>query len=150
MPYGEIMSDELNSAQAATELSQADAVARRVRDQSHWMTIFFAVFAVCFAAVTLIVGLVAPLPGMLAPVVVSTVVFVALLVAGMVVWAWTRPAMPRGRGRGVWAWAITAALYPAALNIGTSTHQTRPVYWIPAALIVAIPLTIAAWREHRG
>lgn len=44
----------------------------------------------------------------------------------------------------------TAVLYSAAMWIGTPALLGRVEYWLPAAVLVATPLGLAAWRERRA
>lgn len=140
----------MGSERAAAELARAGAITGRVRDRSRWLAVMFGAFSGCFGVVTLVLGLVAPRPGMLVPTVVTVLACVAVLLTGTLVWAFTRPAQPRGRGRGAWAWISTGTLYAAALLAGTYGHLSlRVAYWVPAAIVVAAPLAVAAFRERR-
>lgn len=140
------MAAELTSEQAAAELARADRMAGRVQDRSRWMATYLGVFAAGFGAVTLIVGLVAPLW-------LRMTIFGVLwtcLVVGMVIWSRLQPAVPRAQcRRGAWGWVGTAVLYAAAVWIGTPGLFGQVVFWLPAAVLVATPLAVAAWREHR-
>ncbi len=138
----------MTNEQAAAELTRAGQVGERVRSRARWMsTTYLGVFAVGFGVVTLILGLVAPL--WLRMTVFG--VLWACLVVGMVWWARQQPAVPRAWcWRGAWGWAGTVVLYGAALLIGTPGLLGRVEYWLPAAVLVATPLALAAWREHRA
>ncbi len=129
--------------QAVEELARADAAAGRVRRKSRWIATYLAVFGVGFGAVTLLLGLVEPLALRM------TIFFVCgpVLVVGMVVWSRRQPAAPRGR---LWGWLGTGILYGVALFVGTPGLEGRVEYWLPAAVVVALPLCVAGWREHRS
>lgn len=140
------MATDITREQAAAELDRAERAAALVRRQSRWMARYLGVFAAGFGALTLILGLVEPLWLRMT---VSGVLW-AGLVLGMVLWANRRPATARGAGhRGLWGWIGTCALYGVALFVGTPGHLGEVAFWVPAAVVVAIPLAIAAWQEAR-
>lgn len=106
-----------------------------------------AVFGVAFAVLTLLLGLVEPLSLRM------TVLSVGwpLLIGGMVVWSLRRPASLRGTSsRVVRYWVGTAVLYGIVLFVGTPGRIGEPVYWIPAAILVATPLLVGAVLERRA
>lgn len=108
---------------------------------------FLAVFGVAFAVLTLLLGLVEPLSLRM------TVLSVGwpLLIGGMVVWSSRRPASLRGTSsRVVKYWVGTAVLYGIVLFVGTPGRIGEPVYWIPAAILVATPLLVGAVLERRA
>ena len=110
------------------------------------MSTYFTVFGLAFGAVTLILGLVQPFA-------LRMTIFATcwpVLMIGMVLRARGQRAAPRGRFRGVWAWITTGILYGVALVVGLSAFEGRVGYWMPAAVIVALPLCVAGWRERRG
>lgn len=140
------MADDLTREQAIAELAHADAAAGRVRGHARWMATYFTVFGLGFGTVTLILGLVQPLA--LRMTIFATCWLVLMI--GMVLWARGQQAAPRGRFRGVWAWIATGILYGVALVVGMPALEGRVGYWAPAAVIVALPLCVAAWRERRA
>lgn len=132
--------------QAAADLARAGQAAGRMHTEARWMARYLAVFAAGFAALTLILGLVEPLWLRLT---ISGALWVPL-VAGMVAWAMSRRTSPRGVGRrALWGWVGTGVLYAAALVVGTPGQLGNPAYWVPAAVLVALPLGVTAWREAR-
>jgi hypothetical protein len=138
--------DDIPPELASASLTRAKEAAQRVRSHARWMTTYLGVFSIGFAAVTLAVGLVQPRP-------VRILVFVAwgILVLATVAWARRRPAAIRGAsGRATRYWVVTISLYAVAIAAGTP-HLTGHVwYWVPAAIAVALPLTIGALRERRA
>ena len=139
------MADELARKQAISRLARADVAAGRVRRHTRWMATYFTVFGLGFGVVTLILGLVQPLA-------LRMTIFATcwpVLVIGMVLWARRQRAAPRGRFRGVWAWIATGILYGVALAVGMPAFEGRVGYWAPAAVVVALPLCVAGWRERR-
>lgn len=104
-------------------------------------------FAAGFGAATLVLGLVEPVALRMSLWGVAWV----LLVTGMVVWAKRRPASLRGTSRRIAVyWAGTVLLYTVALFVGTPRFIGQPLYWVPAALLVAAPLAVGAFRERRA
>jgi hypothetical protein len=139
------MAEELTREQAAADLDRAGTAAGRVSGQARWMSVYFTVFGVFFGAETLQLGLVQPLALRMTIFAVSA----ALVIIGTVVWAWRHRAFPRGRLRGLWAWFTSSGLYAVALIVGTPRLVGEAWYWVPAAVIVALPLCVAGWRERR-
>ncbi len=140
------MTDDLTREQAIADLARAGRAAGRVRYRARWMATYFTVFGVGFGAVTLILGLIQPLA-------LRMTIFAACwpaLMIGMVLWSRGQRAAPRGRFRGLWAWVATGLLYGAALLAGMPALEGRVAYWVPAAVIVALPLCAAGWRERRA
>lgn len=131
---------------AAADLAHAEQAAGRIRLESGWMARYLAVFAAGFGTLTLILGLVEPFWLRMT---ISGVLWVAL-VTGMVVWASRRRAAPSGgMRRTVWGWIGTGVSYAVALFVGTPAQLGNVAYWVPAAVVVALPLAVVAWRERR-
>ena len=144
--YPASMAEDLAREQAINGLARADIAAGRVRRRARWMATYFTVFGLGFGAVALMLGLVQPLA-------LRTAIFATcwpVLVIGMVLWARGQRAAPRGRFRGVWAWVATGILYGVALVVGMPAFEGLVEYWAPAAVIVALPLCVAGWRERRA
>ncbi len=142
------MADELTREQAAAELARAGVAAGRVRRGARWASTYLTMFGIAFGAVTLLLGLVEP-------VALRITIFAVcwpIIVIAAVVWAHRQPAAPRGFGRtwGAWGWVGTGVLYGVALVVGTPAFEGRPAFWVPAAVIVALPLCVAGWRERRS
>jgi len=140
------MADELTREQAAAELARADTAAGRVRAGSRWIATYLVLFGVGFGALTLLIGLVQP------PALRITIFAVCwpVLIVGTVIWSRRQPAAPRGRTVSIWGWIGTGGLYGLALFVGTPGFVGRAEYWVPAALLVALPLCVAGWWEHRS
>lgn len=143
--YGVDVTDDLTREQAAAEVVRAGLAASQVHSRARWMGVYFAVFGVFFGAATLLLGLVQPLA--LRMVIFS--VCLPVLLAAMVWWSLRQGAVPRGRLRGLWAWISTGVLYAVALVVGLSRWEGQAWFWVPAAIIVALPLCVAGWRERR-
>ncbi len=78
----------------------------------------------------------------------AAAVFVpAVLGAAVALW-WGQASARRGLSRrfglamGVWA-----ALFAGALALGMTSTTTSWSFWLPAALAVAVPCLVGAWRE---
>ncbi|WP_300012512.1 hypothetical protein [Pseudonocardia sp.] len=137
---------ELSRDQAASALAHADRSAARVRTQTRWFVRYLAVFAAGFGVLTLVLGLVQPLWLRLT---ISMALWIPL-VAGMAWWAQRQRATAGGAiRRTVPGWIGTGALYAAALFVGTPGQLGNPAYWVPAAVVVTLPLAVVAWRESR-
>ncbi|HEV2370864.1 MAG TPA: hypothetical protein VGS19_01735 [Streptosporangiaceae bacterium] len=141
-----MVNDDISPDEASAALSRAGQSAQRVRSQARWMSTYLGVFSAGFAAITLTVGLVRPLTP-------RVLVFVtwAVLVAATVAWSRRRPASIRGAMDRVGRyWIVSVTLYAVALAVGTPHLTGHPMYWVPAALAVAAPLMVGAFRERRA
>lgn len=137
---------DLTRDQAATDLAHARRSAGRVRAEARWFVRYLVVFAAGFGVLTLVLGLVEPLWLRLT---VSGVLWLPL-VAGMAWWASRQRATTSGVGRrALPGWIGTGGLYAVALFVGTPDQLGRPAYWVPAAVVVTLPLAVTAWRESR-
>jgi peptidoglycan/LPS O-acetylase OafA/YrhL len=139
------MADELAREQAISGLARADVAAGRVGRHARWMATYFTVFGLGFGAVTLILGLMQPLA-------LRMTIFATcwpVLMIGMLLWARGQRAAPRGRFRGMRAWIATGILYGVVLVVGMPAFEGRVGYWVPAAVVIALPLCAAGWRERR-
>ncbi len=140
------MDTDMTRERAAADLARAGRAADHVRGESRWMVRYLAVFAAGFAVLTLVLGLVEPLWLRLT---VAGALWIPL-VAGMVIWALSQRAAARGVGRRVvWGWVGSGGLYALALTVGTPGLLGNALYWVPAAVVVALPLAVVAWREAR-
>lgn len=140
-----MVDDNISPQQASAALSRAEESTRRVRARARWMSAYLGVFSAGFAAITLAVGLVRPLTPRI-------LVFVAwaVLVAAAVAWSRRRPANITGTTARVSRyWVISISLYAVAVAAGTPHLTGHPTYWVSAALAVATPLAVAAFRERR-
>lgn len=138
----------MTTEQAAADLARARQATEQVRARAQWSARYLGVFAAGFAAITLILGLMHPF--WLRMSVWGTVW--GVLVVGMVAWARSQPAQPEGsrRWRSAWAWAGTGVLYAVTLWVGDPAQLGRMMYWVPAAVLVALALAAAAWRERQA
>lgn len=137
---------DLTRDQAASALADAERSAARVHVETRWFVRYLAVFAAGFGVLTLVLGLVDPLWLRLT---ISGVLWIPLVI-GMAWWAFHQRATASGVGRrALPGWVGSGVLYAVALFVGTPGQLGNPAYWVPAAVVVALPLAIAAWRESR-
>jgi cation transport ATPase len=86
-----------------------------------------------------------------AEVVVISMGFVAAVAALCLALLPTAPVAKIGmRRRWVWSLVIWGALFAAAMSVGLLGFRAEPVFWAPAALVVALPFAIGAAREGRA
>ncbi len=140
------MDTDMSRERAAADLARAATATDRVRDESRWAVRYFALLGAGWAAITLVLGLVFPLWLRMT---VAGVLWIPL-VTGLVVWAVRRRASSRGVARhNAWAIGATSVLYGAAIIIGTPGQLGNAAYWVPAAVLAALPLAVAAVLEAR-
>ncbi len=140
------MTTGMSRDRATADLARADLATARVRREARWAVRYLAVFAVGFAVLTLVLGMVFPLWLRLT---VAGALWIPL-VTGTVLWAKRRRASSRGVGTRLgWAFGLTGALYTAAVVVGTPAQLGNTAYWLPAALVVALPMAVAARLEAR-
>jgi hypothetical protein len=138
------MTDDLTSAAAG--LARADRATRRMHDRARWLSNYFAVFGLYIGSQTLLLGLVQPLALRMT----IFAVCLPVVLGGLIFWARRQGAVPRGRLRRLWAWLGSSLLYGGALIAGTPRLEGQVWYWVPAAIVVALPLGVASWLERRG
>lgn len=140
------MDTDMSRERAAADLARAATATDRVRDESRWAVRYFAVFAVGWPVLLLVLGLVFPLWLRMT---IAGVLWIPL-VTGMVVWANRHRAYSRGMlRRNAWAFGTAGVLYTAALFVGTPAQLGNAAYWVPAAVVVDLPLAVAAVLEAR-
>lgn len=125
--------------EARDALERAQVLGRRVRHHGAWLAGYCSAFGTASFVLVLTIGL---LPG--TPVLITGVLF-AILIAGLVLWAATRPVSPR---HFVWmhtgmilGWGV---LYGVALHVGLEHFPKNPLWWIPAAAVTALPGLVVA------
>ncbi len=106
-----------------------------------------AVYSAGFIALVLVLGLVENVP---VRVWIASVGWIGLMVA-TVFWARRRRATLPGTGwRTAPYWIATSVLYATVNIVGAHGRQGQVWYWVPAAVVVALPLAIGAVRERRA
>lgn len=140
------MDTDMSRERAAADLARAATATGRLREESRWAVRYFAVFAVGWAVLVLVLGLVFPLWLRMT---IAGALWIPLVI-GMVVWALRRRAAARGTGwRSAGAFGVTGVVYAVALFVGTPAQLGNAAYWVPAAVAVALPMVVAAVLEAR-
>lgn len=129
---------------AHAALLGASAARERLAGRSRWMTAYFAIFAAASFAVVLTVGL-----GGLLGVAIGTPAF--LVVAGLlVVWAMRQGVFGAGWGRlHVTVFIVWGSLWMATAIVGMTLFQGEPAFWLPAAVVDAVPFLAGALVSSR-
>ncbi|MBB4931630.1 hypothetical protein F4561_002450 [Lipingzhangella halophila] len=121
-------------------LVAAEEINRRVRRGGRWYAGWAAVFAGMSVVLTLGVGFLG-----------ATWVFVPFMVgwavsfAVLLVYALSKPVTPAGfgwmHGLGMGVWGV---VFAAVLTIGQVYFPAQPAWWVPGALVTAVPLLAVA------
>ena len=145
------MADGMSPEQARAALDRAAQLSRRVESRARSMRAYSLVNAAAWAVSILAFGFIESIP-------VRLVVWLALLVLPLVgVVSWYRrqpvtavsPPRPRG-GWVIYSWTMMV-VYAIAVIVGqVADLYGEPLYWVPAAVVVAAPLTILALRLPRA
>lgn len=132
--------------QAREALHRAAAASEKVASSSRWTSTYLAVFALAFAAATMIIGLVQP-PSL------GMLIFGALWVMitlVMVRWANQQRVTRQGSCRRLPPyWLISGGVFAVVLFTGLAYWPGQVLYWIPAAVLVGVPMAIGAVRERQ-
>ncbi len=139
------MTQPLSPEDARATLRAADLSAARLHRRARWAATKLVVFGLGMSVVTLSVGLVESKA-------LGAAVFVAwgVLALGMSQWERRRTAHLAGTaGRTGPLWTLSFAGYAVAIAAGTESSGD-PGYWVPAALLVPLPLFVGALRERRA
>ncbi|HTJ38926.1 MAG TPA: hypothetical protein VL738_37320 [Dactylosporangium sp.] len=147
------MGDDMSPEQARAALDRASRLSERIGEAgARWIRVGKWVMAAIFASATLTWGFVEPL----ALRTVLTLSVVAAAVAWAFVWARADRAVGRARPRRrLWEFDLTALAFLVVVLAGDAVkvdgHALTGAawYWIPAALAVAAPLTVSAFRTRR-
>jgi hypothetical protein len=133
--------DETSAKQA---LDTADSMASKVRGQGRWHPKAMLGLGVLEAAIVLAGGLfpnagLLLMPGALLP------------LFAYVIYTATRPVVAR-RQRYFYPilGALVAVVIAIAGPLGQVNFPQNPAWWVPAAVLSAIPFVLAAWLEVRG
>jgi len=136
--------------QARQALARAAETSSRVRSRASSMRLYCLVNAGGWAASLLAYGFITPV----AIRIVAWAAIVTMSLAGVVFWNRRRPAealpVPPPRGP-YWGYTLPMCLIEIAAIIGGDAAGLRgePAFWIPAAIAVALPLTVLAFRVPR-
>ena len=139
------MSDMTPEA-ARDALADAARTSDRLRARARWASTKLAVTGVGMGLLTLAVGLVESD-------VLGFAVFGAwgVLVAATSWWERRRTAhLPGTSERTARSWAVSFALYAVAIACGVARPEGDVTFWVPAAVVVALPMLVGAVRERRA
>lgn len=130
--------EQLTADQARAALAGAETSRRGLAARGRWLAGYFGAFAVGSAVVVLLIGL-----GGDAGTTLAMVAWVLLVSLG-VGYAATRPVRLRREG---WlhaaGWLSWGVVYGLVLHVGHPRHG-EVAYWLPAALVSAVPLLATA------
>jgi hypothetical protein len=138
---------EISPEQARQALERAAESSSRVRSHTASLRTYNLVTAASWAASLLLYGFLEPLPVRFA----AWAAVLLLSLAAMVWWYWRRRATalfvrpPRGRYLGYTVPMGVIQIVTLIVGEGAGLHG-EPWFWIPAAIAVAVPLTVLAFR----
>lgn len=139
------MDHDLTADQARAALADATSSAARLRQRARWASTQLQVLGLGMGAITVAVGLIESK-------VIGAAVFVAWGVLALVMHRWSgrRSAHLTGTtSRTARYSALSFALYGVAIAAGGGSYGD-PTYWVPAAVLVAVPMLVGAFRERRA
>jgi hypothetical protein len=139
------MDKDLTPDDARAALVGATSSAQRLRHLARWASTQLLVFGIGMGLVTLAVGLVESK-------LLGAAVFVAWGVLAVLMSYWTRRRtahLPGTSARIAPYWALGFAFYAVAIAAGGDEYG-NPAYWVPAAVVVALPLLVGSFRERRA
>jgi hypothetical protein len=131
---------------ARDALADAARTSDRLRARARWASTKLAVTGVGMGLLTLAVGLVRSD-------LVGFAVFAAwgVLIAATAWWERRRTAhLPGTQQRTSRYWAASFALYAVAIACGVARPEGDAGFWVPAAVVVALPMVVGAVRERRA
>lgn len=131
---------------ARAALADAARTSDRLRARARWASTKLAVQGLGLGVVTATIGLAESK-------LVGATVFVAwgVLVAATAWWERRRTAHLAGtRERTSRYWALSFALYAVAIACGVARPDGDTAFWLPAAVVVALPMLVGAARERRA
>jgi hypothetical protein len=133
-----------------TEAEAALADARTARTSlaagGNWLRRYLFVFAAASVPLVLLIGL-----GGQRGATIGTMLWI-FLVSVMSWWGARQRVVLRGhKRRSILAFGGWGVLYGATLLLGEYLFPGQPAFWVPAAVITAVPLVLAAcWPTSRG
>ncbi len=127
------------AAHARSQLGRAGSAGAQLAARGRWFRAYLLAFGLGSLALVVLLGLGDR------GVMVAAMVGWGVLVAVMAVWASRQRVQLAGAGRRLTAaFAVWGVLYGLTLVIGLSLAPGAPAFWVPAALVVAAPLLVAA------
>jgi len=127
-------------------LADANGARTTLAARGGWLRKYLLVFAVGSVAVVLLIGL-----GGRTGATVATMLWL-FLVAAMSWWGARQRVIPRGHKlRNLLGFGGWGVLYGATLLVGKSFFPSEPAFWVPAAVLSAVPLVLVAfWPSRRS
>lgn len=134
-----------DASAASSSLLGASAARDRLAGRARWTRRYFSLFALASLVMVPTIGL-----GGKAAVLPATLAW-GVVVLLMVLWAQRQGVV----GRSSWrlhgfAWGAWGLLWAVTVTVGTNLYPYRPVFWLPAALVVSAPLAVAAVLAGRA
>ena len=130
--------DEVSPQDAAITLAETDRIAAKMHKDVYAMRVAMVTLAAATIFGLLIIGLIPSISTVIAGTIVLVAVAILLAYVGAAAGARDR-AFRRRYLLTTGCWAL---LYVAAIWIGTTTFHQVPGFWIPAAILCAIPPVI--------
>lgn len=127
-------------------LEQARAMDAKVRPMGRWYTLYGIGFGLTSMVLLLIIGISGTPAGL-----IVGMVFYGIALTALIVYSTTRPVTPRDftRFHG-WSMAVWTPLYTVAVVVGSIFFQGEPLWWVPMAVLTALPTSVAGlivWRR---
>ena len=120
-------------------LEQAQTMDAKIRPKGRW----YAVYCFGYGLASLIGLLVMGVPGTVLGMVVGSCVLAAMIV-GLSFYQLGQPVKPLGYGKlHVWGISLWGAVYSLTLVVGMTLFQGDPAWWVPMALLSAVPTSVA-------
>ncbi|MFI0784989.1 hypothetical protein ACH4Q6_05225 [Streptomyces lydicus] len=131
--------------EAAAALARARELSSTVRDGAKWYVRYQVIYGCAAAVVVLMIGLLEHPYG-----VAIGIGFWGVVVAGLSVYSARQRVARRGFGRWRAGMILTwGLLYAGVLVPGTIWFQGAVAWWLPGALVVALPGLIGGYMEAR-
>ncbi|MFF4606986.1 hypothetical protein ACFY12_30170 [Streptomyces sp. NPDC001339] len=145
MPNYACASDSGGASDAAAALARAQELSSKVRDSSRWYVWYQVIYGCASGLLVLAIGLLDHPYG-----VAIGITCWCLVIGGLSVYAARQRVSRRGFGRWhgglIGTWAL---LYNAVLIPGCIWFPGVAAWWVPGALVVALPGLIGAYLEAR-
>ncbi len=132
------MTDHIDATAAAASLAEADRVAGRMRKDVVAMSVAVGAFGIGSAAAMILIGLVG-MTGSVGAIVAGTILLIASMIPLQVVAATARSRTAGFSRHYLTAIAAWGVVYMAGMIVGGFVFPGVAAFWIPAALLSAVP-----------
>jgi len=138
--------DDPTRTEVEAALADATTARRALAARGNWLRTYLLVFAAGSVAVVLLIGL-----GGRRGATIAMMLWL-FLVAAMSWWGVRQQVILRGhKRRSFLAFGGWGVLYGTTLLVGLYLFADQPAFWVPAAVITAAPLVLAAcWPTSRS